>query len=346
VIAAIGAWNYPVQIALWKSAPALAAGNAVIFKPSEMTPLSALILAEIYTEAGLPAGCFNVLNGFGSVVGPLLSEHPGVEKVSFTGGTATGKRVMASASASTLKEVTMELGGKSPLIVLADADLDLAADIAAAANFYSTGQVCTHGTRVFVPKALAAAFEEKITTRARALRMGNPLDRSVNFGPLVSFQHREKVASYLARGKSAGARVVTGGSVPTEGPLAVGAYVEPTVFADCTDDMDIVRDEIFGPVLCLLTYNDEEEVIRRANNTNYGLAAGVVTRDIGRAHAIVSQLQAGVCWINTWGETPAQMPLGGYKQSGVGRENGIETLERYTQVKSVQVELGKFIYPF
>ncbi|GBD48757.1 betaine-aldehyde dehydrogenase [Methylopila sp. Yamaguchi] len=345
VVAGIGAWNYPIQIALWKSAPALAAGNAMIFKPSEVTPLTALKLAEIYAEAGLPAGCFNVLNGAGAGVGAALTEHPGIAKVSFTGGTATGKKVMASASASTLKDVTMELGGKSPLIVLDDADLDRAADIATAANFFSTGQVCTNGTRVFVARPLMAAFEAKVVERAKRIRLGDPLDRATNFGPLVSFAHRDKVLGYIARGKAAGARLLTGGGTPG-GALARGAYVEPTIFADCTDEMDIVRDEIFGPVMSLLAYDAEDEAVARANATAYGLAAGVVTRDLARAHRVIHRLEAGICWINTWGESPAEMPVGGYKQSGVGRENGVETLERYTQCKSVQVELGDFAAVF
>ncbi|GLK57272.1 NAD/NADP-dependent betaine aldehyde dehydrogenase [Methylopila capsulata] len=346
VVAGIGAWNYPIQIALWKSAPALAAGNAMIFKPSEVTPLTALKLAEIYAEAGLPAGCFNVLNGAGAAVGAALTEHPGIAKVSFTGGTATGKKVMASASASTLKDVTMELGGKSPLIVLDDADLDRAADIAMAANFFSTGQVCTNGTRVFVARPLMAAFEAKVVERAKRIRIGDPLDRATNFGPLVSFAHRDKVLDYMARGRGAGARLLTGGGAPEGAAFANGAYVEPTIFADCADEMDIVRDEIFGPVMSLLAYETEDEAVARANASPYGLAAGVVTRDLARAHRVIHRLEAGICWINTWGESPAEMPVGGYKQSGVGRENGVETLERYTQCKSIQVELGAFAAVF
>ncbi|GLK66966.1 betaine-aldehyde dehydrogenase [Hansschlegelia plantiphila] len=342
VVAGIGAWNYPIQIALWKSAPALAAGNAMIFKPSEVTPLTALKLAEIYAEAGLPAGVFNVVNGVGGAVGALLTEHPGIAKVSFTGGTVTGKKVIASASGSTLKEVTMELGGKSPLIIFDDADLERAADIAAAANFFSNGQVCTNGTRVFVPRALLAGFEARIVERARRIRIGDPLDETVNFGPLSSIPHMEKVLGYIERGKAQGARLLTGGSRLTEGALGLGSYVAPTVFSDCTDDMAIVRDEIFGPVMSILPYDSEDEAVARANATSYGLAAGVVTRDVARAHRVIHQLEAGICWINTWGESPAEMPVGGYKHSGVGRENGVETLERYTQTKSVQVELGDF----
>ncbi|MCY1205544.1 NAD/NADP-dependent betaine aldehyde dehydrogenase [compost metagenome] len=346
VVAGIGAWNYPVQIAMWKSAPALAAGNAMIFKPSEVTPLTALKLAEIYTEAGVPDGVFNVLTGSGREVGQWLTEHPQIEKISFTGGTSTGKKVMASASSSSLKEVTMELGGKSPLIIFEDADLDRAADIAVMANFFSSGQVCTNGTRVFVPRALQARFEDKVIERVKRIRLGNPEDPNTNFGPLTSFAHMESVLGYIETGRKEGARLLIGGERVTEGEYAKGAFVAATVFSDCTDDMTIVREEIFGPVMSILVYDTEEEVIRRANDTDYGLAAGVVTRDLARAHRVIHKLEAGICWINTWGESPAEMPVGGYKQSGVGRENGLTTLAHYTRIKSVQVEMGDYYSVF
>ena len=346
VVAGIGAWNYPIQIALWKSAPALAAGNAMIFKPSEVTSLTALKLAEIYSEAGLPGGVFNVLTGLGGEVGQWLTEHPRIEKVSFTGGTVTGKKVMASASSSSLKEVTMELGGKSPLIICEDADLDRAADIAMMANFYSSGQVCTNGTRVFVPRALQARFESKIVERVKRIRLGSPQDDTTNFGPLVSFAHMERVLGYIEQGRQQGARLLIGGERVTDGDYANGAYVAPTVFTDCRDDMTITREEIFGPVMSILVYDSEDEVIRRANDTTYGLAAGIVTRDLNRAHRVIHKLEAGICWINTWGESAAEMPVGGYKQSGVGRENGLTTLAHYTRIKSVQVEMGDYASVF
>lgn len=342
VVAGIGAWNYPIQIALWKSAPALAAGNAMIFKPSEVTPLSALKLAEIYREAGLPEGVFNVLPGIGAETGQYLTEHPDIAKISFTGGIASGKKVMANSAASSLKEVTMELGGKSPLIVCEDANLDLAADISMMANFYSSGQVCTNGTRVFIPTRFKAAFEEKILTRVARIRPGDLFAESTNFGPLVSFPHRENVLRYIENGKQEGARLLCGGDVLKGAAFDHGAWVAPTVFTDCHDRMTIVREEIFGPVMSILTYDDEADVIRRANATEYGLAAGVVTPDLNRAHRIIHQLEAGICWINSWGESPAEMPVGGYKHSGIGRENGIQTLQSYTQVKSIQVEMGQF----
>ncbi|AFH95497.1 betaine-aldehyde dehydrogenase [Providencia stuartii] len=346
VVAGIGAWNYPIQIALWKSAPALAAGNAMIFKPSEVTSLTALKLAEIYTEAGLPAGVFNVVTGGGADVGLWLTEHPGIAKISFTGGVPTGKKVMANASGSTLKDVTMELGGKSPLIIFDDADLDKAADIAMMANFYSSGQVCTNGTRVFVPEHLKTQFEEKIQQRVARIKIGSPIDDETNFGPLVSFAHMENVLRYIEIGKQQGAKLLCGGERLTEGEFAQGAYVLPTVFTDCSDDMQITQEEIFGPVMSILSYQSEDEVIERANNSLYGLAAGIVTCDLSRAHRVIHQLEAGICWINTWGESPAQMPVGGYKHSGVGRENGLVTLQNYTQTKSIQVELGEFASVF
>jgi betaine-aldehyde dehydrogenase len=341
VCAGIGAWNYPIQIACWKSAPALAAGNAMIFKPSEVTPLTALKLAEIYTEAGVPDGVFNVVQGDGRV-GAMLAAHPGIAKVSFTGGVETGKKVMSLAGGSSLKEVTMELGGKSPLVVFDDANLERAADIAMSANFFSSGQVCTNGTRVFVQRSVLARFEALIVERVKRIRVGSPAEPSTNFGPLASAAQLQKVLGYNESGKQEGARLIAGGARMTEGDFARGQFVAPTVFTDCRDDMRIVREEIFGPVMSILAFDDEDEAIARANDTEYGLAAGVVTENLSRAHRVIHRLEAGICWINTWGESPAEMPVGGYKQSGVGRENGITTLEHYTRIKSVQVELGPY----
>ncbi|MDR5898382.1 betaine-aldehyde dehydrogenase [Halomonas vilamensis] len=341
VIGAIGAWNYPIQIACWKAAPALAAGNAIVFKPSEVTPLTTMKLAEIFTEAGLPNGVFNVVQGDGRV-GAMLTAHEGIAKVSFTGEVGTGKKVMAAAGSSTLKDVTMELGGKSPLIVFEDADLDRAADAAMMANFYSSGQICTNGTRVFVEASVKEAFEAKLVERVKRINAGDPMDPNVNFGPLVSFEHQEKVLSYIALGKEQGARVLIGGDDWNSGNYADGAWAAPTIFTDCTDDMRIVREEIFGPVMSVLAFDDEADVIRRANDTNYGLAAGVFSESLNRAHRVIHQLEAGICWVNTWGESPSEMPVGGYKESGIGRENGVETLAHYTQTKSVQIEMGQF----
>lgn len=344
VCAGIGAWNYPIQIACWKSAPALAAGNAMVFKPSEETPLTAMKLAEIYSEAGLPDGVFNVVQG-DARVGQALTAHPDIAKVSFTGESGTGKRVMAD-SASNLKQVTMELGGKSPLVIFDDTPVDNAVSAAMLANFYTQGEVCTHGTRVFVQDALYDAFCEQLAQRTEALIVGDPMDMQTQIGALISPQHMEKVLSYIESGKNSGARLLVGGERDINGNNADGAFVQPTVFVDCEDHMAHVREEIFGPVMSVLRFSDEAEVIRRANDTPYGLAAGVFTKDFSRAHRVINQLQAGICWINSWGASPAEMPVGGYKESGIGRENGIESLYHYTQTKSIFVELGDIESPY
>ena len=344
VCAGIGAWNYPIQIACWKSAPALAAGNAMIFKPSEETPLSVMKLAEIYTEAGLPHGVFNVVQG-DAKVGQMLTGHPEIAKVSFTGESGTGKKVM-SACAGTLKSVTMELGGKSPLIIFDDCPLERAVSGAMLANFYTQGEVCTHGTRVFVQDGIYEAFCARLKERTAKLRIGDPLDLNTQIGALVSKQHLEKVLGYIEAGKQSGAKLLCGGKRASGVGLDQGNFVEPTVFIDCQDDMIQVRDEIFGPVMSVLRFTSEEEVIQRANNTPYGLAAGVFTQDLSRAHRVINQLQAGICWMNTWGASPAEMPVGGYKESGIGRENGIESFYQYTQTKAVYVELGELVSPY
>lgn len=340
VCAGIGAWNYPIQIACWKAAPALAFGNAVVFKPSEMTPLSALALAEVFSEAGLPAGLFNVVQGRGDV-GAALASDPRVAKVSLTGSVPTGRKVYAAAGAA-LKAVTMELGGKSPLIVFEDADLDNAVGAAMLANFYSAGQICSNGTRVFVHRAVKAAFLDKLSARTARIKMGDPLDEATQIGPLVNLAQMDKVLGYIAQGQAEGARLVCGGA--REGQT--GCYVQPTVFADVRDDMVIAREEIFGPVMTVLEFEDEAEVITRANATEFGLAAGLFTRDITRAHRVIRQLQAGTCWINAYNLTPVEMPFGGVKASGVGRENGHAALEHYTRVKSVYLGLGDVDAPY
>src|SRR6185312_13279025 len=282
VVAGIGAWNYPLQIACWKSAPALACGNAMIFKPANLTPLTAMRLQELLAEAGLPDGLFQVVQGFADT-GRLLTRHPRIRKVSVTGAVATGKAVMADA-APTLKHLTLELGGKSPLIIFEDARIDDAVSGALLGNFYSAGEVCSNGTRVFVHRKVKAAFMEKLAQRVSAMRIGDPLDPQTQVGALISEGHMEKVLGYIARGKAEGARVVVGGYRLSTGELARGFFVAPTVFDDCHDDMVIARDEIFGPVMTVLDFADEDEVIERANATEYGLSAGVFTSDLSRAH--------------------------------------------------------------
>ncbi|MFD1382758.1 betaine-aldehyde dehydrogenase [Rhodanobacter aciditrophus] len=344
ICAGIGAWNYPVQIACWKSGPALAAGNAMIFKPSEETPLTAYRLAEVFTEAGLPDGVFNVVQG-DARTGQLITNHPEIDKVSFTGEVGTGKKVM-SAAASSLKEVTMELGGKSPLIIFPDMPVDQAVSGAMLANFYTQGEVCTNGTRVFVHEDMLEAFTKELKARTEAMIIGDPMDMNTQVGSLINKDHMEKVLGYITAAQEAGATLLCGGEQYTANGCEKGAFVAPTVFTDCTDDMPQVRDEIFGPVMSVLSFNDEADVIRRANDTKYGLAAGVFTKDISRAHRVIKQLEAGICWINTWGASPAEMPVGGYKESGVGRENGLETLRQYTQVKSVLVSMTDIPSPY
>ncbi|MBB4005420.1 betaine-aldehyde dehydrogenase [Aurantimonas endophytica] len=344
VCAGIGAWNYPIQIASWKAAPALACGNAMIFKPSETTPLTALKLAEIFSEAGLPAGVFNVVQGLGPV-GATLASHPRIAKVSVTGSVPTGARVMQAASATT-KHVTLELGGKSPILVFADADLDAAVSGAILGNFYSTGQICSNGTRVFVERSVRAAFVERLVERTRAIALGDPMKLTTDLGPLVSKAQYDKVLSYLDIGRGEGATVACGGGTATVEGFAEGWFVEPTVFTDVTDGMRIAGEEIFGPVMCVLDFDDEAEAIARANASEFGLAAGVYTRDLQRGHRVVAKLQAGTCWINAYNLTPVEMPFGGVKRSGIGRENGREALAHYSQVKSVYVEMGTSEAPY
>lgn len=345
ICAGIGAWNYPLQIACWKAAPALAAGNSMIFKPSELTPKGAVKLAEIFSQAGVPDGVFNVVHG-DAKIGAALTAHPAIAKISFTGEVATGKKVMSNA-ASTLKPVTMELGGKSPMLIFDDANIDDAVSGAMLGNFYTQGEVCTNGTRVFVQRGIYKEFVEKLLARTRQnIVIGNPMDPNTNFGALICQQHLEKVLAYINKGKQEGARLLTGGKQIFPEDCEGGFFVLPTIFDQCQDNMTIVKEEIFGPVIALLVFDDEHEVIKRANNTELGLAAGIFTQDIGRAHRVIQQLEAGICWINTWGNSPVEMPVGGYKQSGIGRENGVETLNHYTHTKAVYVATQSPQSPF
>ncbi len=344
VCVGIGAWNYPIQIACWKSAPALACGNAMVFKPAELTPLTAMVLAEIYSEAGLPDGVFNVVQG-DARVGQALTAHAGVAKVSLTGEVGTGRKVMAAAAA-TLKHVTLELGGKSPLIVFDDADIGNAVSAALMANFYTQGEVCSNGTRVYVHHRVMDAFLDQLVARTKSMKIGDPMDPTVHVGALISADHMAKVLGYVQAGIDEGARLLCGGGRPADPSLAGGNFVVPAVFAGCTDDMTIVREEIFGPVMSVLGFDDEADVVARANDTEFGLSAGVFTRDIQRAHRVVAALEAGTIWINNYNITPIEMPFGGYKQSGIGRENSLAAIHHYTQLKSVYVEMGDVDAPY
>ena len=341
VCAGIGAWNYPIQIACWKSAPALACGNSMIFKPAELTPLTAVELAKIYVEAGVPAGVFNVVHG-DARTGQALVAHPGISKVSLTGEVGTGKAVMAAA-ATTLKAVTLELGGKSPMIVFDDADLDNAVSGALLGNFYTQGEICSNGTRVYVHRTVYDDFLARLTARVGKMTIGDPLDPATDVGALISADHRDKVLGYIEAGRRAGARLACGGGARDD---LGGYFVEPTVFADCTDDMTIVNEEIFGPVMAMLAFDTEDEVVARANATPYGLAAGIFTRDVSRAHRVAARLEAGTIWVNTYNITPIEMPFGGYKQSGIGRENSLAAIDHYTQRKAVHVETGDVDAPY
>ena len=339
----IGAWNYPQQIACWKGAPALAAGNAMVFKPSENTPLGALKIAEILIEAGLPKGLYNVIQG-DRETGPLLVNHPDVAKVSLTGSVPTGRKV-AAAAAGHLKHVTMELGGKSPLIVFDDADLESAIGGAMLGNFYSTGQVCSNGTRVFLQKGIKQQFLSRLKERTEAIVIGDPMDEATQLGPMVSRAQLDKVFSYVDKGKAEGATLITGGGIPNS-VSSEGTYIQPTVFADVKDTMTIAREEIFGPVMCVLDFDHEEEVIARANASEFGLSAGVFTSDMTRAHRVIDQLEAGTLWINTYNLAPVEIPFGGSKQSGFGRENSAAALEHYSELKTVYVAMAPVQAPY
>ena len=340
VCVGIGAWNYPTQIACWKAAPALACGNTSIFKPSETTPLCALQVAEIMMEAGAPAGVFNVVQGLGDVGAALVTDAR-VAKVSLTGSVPTGKKVYAAAAAQ-MKHVTMELGGKSPLIIFDDADVDAAVSGAILGNFYSSGQVCSNGTRVFVQKGIKDAFLERLSERLANAVIGDPMDPETSFGPMVSEAQMTIVEGYIAKGKAEGATLSYGGNRVDRD----GFYLEPTVFSDVTDDMTIAREEIFGPVMSVLDFDTEDEVMQRANATEFGLAAGVFTQDLTRAHRVVAGFEAGTCFINSYNDAPVEAPFGGSKASGVGRENSKAAIEHYSELKTVYVRLSQLEAPF
>ena len=341
VCVGIGAWNYPTQIACWKAAPALACGNAMVFKPSETTPLSALNVAGILKDAGLPDGVYNVVQGRGAVGAKLITDDR-VAKVSLTGSVPTGRKVYATAAAG-MRHVTMELGGKSPLLVFAEADLEKAVSGAILGNFYSSGQVCSNGTRVFVEQPIRDDFVGRLTERlTKGVVMGDPLDEAVNFGPMVSEAQMEIVLGYIEKGVAEGAVLAHGGRRANRD----GFFVEPTVFTGVTDEMTIAREEIFGPVLSVLDFQSEDEAVSRANATPFGLAAGVFTRDLARGHRIAKAFNAGTCYINHYNAAPVEMPFGGSKLSGVGRENSKAAIAHYSEPKAVYVGMGDVEAPF
>ena len=338
VVGAIVPWNFPLLLAAYKVAPALACGNTVILKPAEETPLSALRLGELAQEVGFPDGVFNVVTGLGPTTGAALVRHPGIDKIAFTGSTQTGQEIM-KAAAGTLKKVSLELGGKSPNVVFADADLDAAVKGAVSGIFYGKGEVCTAGSRLFVENNVHDQFMEKLVERSKKLTPGDPFDSKTRLGPLVSKGQMERVLGYIEAGKKEGAQLLTGGKRASVAN-GKGYFVEATVFDNVDQQMKIAREEIFGPVLAALRFESLEEAIQKANATVYGLAAGIWTKDVKKAHAFAKAVRAGTVWINTYGDYDAASPFGGYKMSGFGRELGKAALEAYTQIKSVWVNLG------
>jgi aldehyde dehydrogenase (NAD+) len=338
VCAAIVPWNFPLLLAMWKVAPALAMGNTVVLKPASQTPLTALAFADICREAGLPPGVLNVITGGGSSVGQALVEHPGIDKIAFTGDTSTGKGIMKSA-ADTLKKITLELGGKSANIVLADADIDAALRGATTGIFYGKGEVCAAGSRLLVDKSLKHEFIDKLAARTKKMVAGDPLDPKTRLGAISSKAQLERVLKYVATAQKEGGTLVAGGERHDIG-TGKGYFMQPTVFADVTSSMTIAREEIFGPVLAAIEFADLDEAIATANASEYGLAAAVWTKDIKKAHYVARKLQAGTVWVNTYNIYDTAAPFGGYKQSGFGREMSMHALEHYTQVKSVWVDLN------
>ena len=337
VCASIIPWNFPLMMAVWKLGPALATGNTIVLKPATDTPLSAMELARIVDECGFPEGVVNIITGPGGLIGEVMTTSPDVDKVAFTGSTEVGREIMAKAS-GTLKKVTLECGGKSANIVLHDANWDIAVDGSIFASFYHQGQVCESGTRLLLPADQHDDFVAKLVDRLEGLPMGDPLDPATKVGPVVSQNHMRTVLDYIEKGKAEGATLACGGEQATDGDLAKGAFVKPTVFTDVTNDMTIAQEEIFGPVLCVMKYSSEDEAVAIANDSIFGLGGGVWSEDIDRARAVAGRLRTGTVWINDWHLLSERMPFGGYKQSGIGREFGEEGLNEYTEVKSLHVD--------
>jgi acyl-CoA reductase-like NAD-dependent aldehyde dehydrogenase len=342
VVGGITPWNGPLIMAAWKTAPAIACGNAVVLKPAEVSPMSALELAKLFQEAGAPDGLFNVVPGFGPTAGAALAAHPDVDKIAFTGETSTGQEVARGAIAN-LKLVTLELGGKSPHIIFDDVDVDRAVANAMFGIFTNCGQVCTSGSRIFVHEKIHDQFVEKLVARAQAIRIGDPFDPMTQLGPLVSQEQFDRVSRYVKIGQDEGARMLCGGKKPAGEQYARGQYFEPTVFVDVDNRMRVAQEEIFGPVACVLKFSDEADVLAKANDIVYGLAAGIQTNDLKRAHKLARRLKAGSVWINTYHRIETSCPFGGYKMSGYGRENGVAMVNYLTRTKSVAVDLNDFV---
>lgn len=338
VVGAIIPWNAPTAASIWKIGPALATGCTIVLKPSEEAPLTPLLIADIMNEAGVPEGVVNIVTGTGTEAGAALAEHMGVDKIVFTGSTATGQSIVR-ASAGNLKRVSLELGGKSPVIVCADADLDKAVPVAAMSVFANSGQICIAGSRLFVERAIHDEFVERLATYAKGLRVGDGIDPATEIGPLVSEKQLQRVTGYLEAGTAEGAKLVTGGTRLVEGALAAGNFVAPTIFAGVSDDMKIAREEIFGPVISALPFDTLDEAVERANNTPYGLAAGVFTQNLATAHQLSRKIRAGSVWVNTYHAIDPAVPFGGYKMSGYGREGGAEHLDEYLNTKGVFIKI-------
>ncbi len=339
VVGMITAWNYPMLLAAWKVAPALATGNTMVIKPSELTPLTTLRLAELCLEAGVPEGVVNVVTGYGSEAGEALARHMEVGKIAFTGSIRSARALLKASAESNLKRLSLELGGKSPNIIFPDANLEAAIPAAFWAIYANKGEVCSAGSRLLLHEKIHDEFLERLVDKARKMKVGNPLDPKTEMGPQISQAQLDRILGYIQSGIAEGAKLLCGGERDTEGEKASGFFCKPTVFRDVKPEMKIAQEEIFGPVLAAMKFQDEDEAIHIANGTIYGLVSGIWTKDVQRAHRLAREIKAGVVWINTYNGFDSAAPFGGYKQSGFGREQGVHALESYTQVKSVWVAL-------